>query len=353
MSLARRLSPGVAVRSALRRLHMLAGGVDYKRYVLDADVLRDTLALRADVARHRASLPEAVAREGQFDVASESYRPVREADDPTGEHGRRIGVDGLRWWVPLPRLDDPAVVARALAQQDFPYRVITQTRELALGGIMLDIGANNGRMSIPRVVLGDVQVAYCAEPEPLNYACLVRNVLDNGLRGLVLPDRVAIGSDNMTVRMMKGRSAGGHRVVNPGAKARRATIEVPCLTLDSWCDRLGIDARQVTFVKLDTQGSELHVLRGAARLLACPHIVWQIEIDVGLLRERGFAAGDLFACLARHFTHWIDLNRRARGARVRSVDSLSSALAYIMDGRPPRTDILAFRLATPPAPSAS
>jgi FkbM family methyltransferase len=59
---------------------------------------------------------------------------------------------------------------------------------------MLDIGASIGRMSIPRVILGDLVHAYCAEPDPLNYAALVRNVAANGLCGLVLPDQAAIGA---------------------------------------------------------------------------------------------------------------------------------------------------------------
>ena len=33
---------------------------------------------------------------------------------------------------------------------------------------MLDLGANVGRMSVPRVVLGDAMVAYCAEPDPVS-----------------------------------------------------------------------------------------------------------------------------------------------------------------------------------------
>jgi FkbM family methyltransferase len=342
-----RLSPGAVFRRGLHRLDLLSGGIDWKRFVLDADVLRETLPLRASAARGRSSLPEAVDREARFEKVAERYRETLDDDGDVDGHCRRTAIDGIAWWVPLMDPTDEAAVARSLAHQDFPYRAITQTRELAVGGIMLDIGANNGRMSISRVMLGDVRVAYCAEPEPLNYACLVRNVRDNGLRGLVLPDRVAIGSDNTTVLMMRGRTSGGHRVVNPGSRQKRPTIEVPCLTLDTWCERMGIDLQQVSFVKVDTQGSEIHVLRGAPRVLACRHIAWQIEIDPGLLRNRGFAPGDLFALMQRHFTHWIDLNRHAQGARVRAIHALTSALEYIQERRGARTDVLAFTLQAP------
>jgi hypothetical protein len=289
--------------------------------------------VRAPAARHRATLPDARERERRFREVSRSYVEATGDASTLDGHSRRIDVDGLTFWVPLIAPDNAAAVERYLQHQHFPYPAITQTREVGMGGIMLDIGGNNGRMSIPRVVLGDVQAAYCAEPE------------------LVMPDRVAIGAENGSVRMLRAKSPGGHRVIDREAKSKRETIDVPCLTLDSWCEQLGIDVQQVSFVKLDTQGSEVHVLRGASQLLTCRQIAWQIEIDVLLLRERGFGAGDLYAILQRHFTHWIDLNRRARGARLRPIDRLGNGLSYIQRARGGRTDILVFSL-QPPSPLA-
>jgi len=40
--------------------------------------------------------------------------------------------------VPILNPDDEADVQRYVDGQDFPYRVITQTREAAIGGIMLE-----------------------------------------------------------------------------------------------------------------------------------------------------------------------------------------------------------------------
>lgn len=257
---------------------------------------------------------------------------------------RKVDLAGLNWWVPLARPDDEEYVRQYLAKQDFPFRTITQTREVALGGIMLDIGANIGRMAIPRVILGDVEAAYCAEPEPLNYACLVRNVRDNHLCGLVMPDQVAIGSADGSLLLEK-RTSGGHRVIDPGTRTRRDTIEVPALTVDSWIARLGLDARAVSFVKVDAQGSEVHVLRGASRLLACRHVAWQLEIDPPLLASRGCTADELFAHVSQAFTHFVDLRRDATGPRVRPVGELRDALAYILDAPDGRTDIIAFSAA--------
>lgn len=338
------------LRGAIARvLGRLRGGdeqpANWKRHTLVPAVLQRALPARIGTARYRAGLPDAQAREQSFARISDSYARVLEDQSSFPGHARSIVVDGLTWWVPLLVPGDATAADRYLRRQNFPYRAISQTRELGIGGLMLDLGANNGRMSLPRVVLGDVVAAYCAEPEPLNYLCLVRNVRDNGLNGLVMPDQAAIGDHNGTVKMARAKSPGGHKVIGADVRSRRETIEVPCFTLDTWCERLGIDLRQVSLVKVDTQGFELQVLRGAAHVLSHPHIVWQIEVDLPLQREQGHASDDLFASLRRYFTHWIDLNRSARGTRVRLMKDLLPGLSYLSKAEQPRTDILAFTLA--------
>jgi FkbM family methyltransferase len=205
---------------------------------------------------------------------------------------------------------------------------------------MLDLGANIGRMAIPRVVLGDVTAAYCAEPDPLNFACLVRTVVDNGLQGLVLPDQTAIGDRNGTVSLLREGASGNFRVVTDSASAKENIVDVPCCTLDDWVERLGIDLDAVTFIKVDVEGFERRVVSGAARVLASRHIAWQMEIKPKGLRGAGDEPAGLYADLQRPFTHFIDLNRRAAGARIRAITELGDALAYIEpDGK---TDVLLF-----------
>jgi FkbM family methyltransferase len=313
------------------------------RSILVPRVLKGLLPLRAHALAYRAGLAESQDREARFRTASASYVQALPDDQAFAGQTRVIDLDSLRWWVPLLHPDDAAAVTHYLEHQDFPYRAILQTREVALGGVMLDLGANIGRMSIPRVILGDVTAAYCAEPDPLNFTCLVRNVRDNHLTGLVLPDNVAIGSENGSVQLQRESSAGGHRIVDAPSRRKGKSIEVAAVTVDSWTERLGLDLRDISFVKVDAQGSELHILRGATRLLAQRHVAWQIEIDPLLLATRGISAENLFAALQPHFTHFIDLNRTAVGSRVHAIGDLAAALGYIaVPGN--RTDVLAFNL---------
>jgi FkbM family methyltransferase len=241
-------------------------------------------------------------------------------------------VDGLSWWVP----------GRTAASR-IPYRVMLQTREVALGGIMLDIGANIGRTAIPRAVMGDAVAAYCAEPDPVTFACLARNVIDNALRGVVLPDQIAISDRNGVATLLRSGASGNFRLLEHGSAARGDVVEVPCSTLDAWVDRLQIDLGAVTFVKVDVEGGERRVLLGAPRTLERRHIAWQLEIKPSGLRAAGDEPESLYADLPRWFTHFIDLNRRAPGRRVRPVAELAAALAYLEPAG--KTDVLLFSAA--------
>jgi FkbM family methyltransferase len=185
---------------------------------------------------------------------------------------------------------------------------------------------------------------YCAEPDLQNYQCLTRNVRDNELRGLVLPDRVAIASRDGVVSLEQGKTTGGHRVLPQHMEGTRPTSAVEGLTLDSWIDRLGIDPDEVAFVKVDVQGSETHVLGGARRLLQCRHVAWQIEIDLRALRDRGLKDDDLLGPMRDSFTHFVDLSRSVAGERVRSTRDLDEGLKYLSDGSDSRTDVLLFSL---------
>jgi FkbM family methyltransferase len=316
----------------------------FRRRILDPAVLRGVLPVRAQAIRQAADRPDARERERHFAQASPAYARAAADTEWTRNDARAISFDSMRWWVPLGAPDDPEFVEHALTHQHFPYRVISQTREVSLGGTMIDIGANTGRMSIPRVILGDAMLAYCAEPDPLNYACLVRNVIDNHLNGLVLPDHLAIGAEDGTVRLERTKSTGGHRVIGADAQSNREVVHVRSLRLDTWVDRVGIDLDLVRFVKLDVQGSEVDVLRGASRVLARKHIAWQIEIDLKILNRRGYTNADLYTPLLQHFTHFIDLNGRLITPRVRPAGELPDALSYVTGGTEGRTDVVLFTM---------
>lgn len=292
--------------------------------------------LRTLPARARLATPE--ERERLFTTTSAAYS----AREPTDVRSESTVIDGVRWHVPRPP-DDATTAEWKELQFRFPYHAILQTREVSVGGLMLDIGANVGRMSIPRVIFGDAAGAYCAEPDPANYACLRRNVVENGLAGLVLPDQVAIGDHNGTVTLELSPKHTGHQV-KPGAAPRAPSdryIEVRSCTLDTWVSMHRIDLDAVTFIKVDVEGYEQRVLDGAAGVLRHTHIAWQLEVWARRLAAFGGGVSRLAETLGAHFTHFIDLRRSIAASRVRPIDDIH-AVAAELERENGKTDIVVF-----------
>jgi FkbM family methyltransferase len=311
-----------------------------RRRMLWSEVLRDLLPVRRAQLPLRAGTRDAPVRDARLRAVSDSYRGAIDGAAAPGELAALTMLDGLRWWVPIPSRN-PDVRARYLAKEKLPYLGIVHGREVGIGGIMLDIGAHDGSTAIPRVLLGDVEACYCAEPDSLNYECLVANVVENDLRGLVLPDRIAIGAAEGIARLSQGPTSRGYRVLSDAGPSDGA-IEVRVRTLDNWIRDLEIDPGAITFVKVDTQGFEVRVLQGAARLLAVRQSAWQLEVSPAMLQAAGNSLTELCALAQHHFTHFIDLSVEAPGKRRRPIGELPEALGYLGREGVRQTDILVY-----------
>jgi FkbM family methyltransferase len=310
-----------------------------RRQMLSPAPLAGLVAARRPLFPRPGVRAEGAAREAQFRRVCAAY--AAEVDRPWPRPGvEPIDIGGLRLWVPLDERQ-PERIERA-SHQDIPYAAILQSREVALGGLMLDIGANLGRTSLPRALLGDVRAVYAAEADADNFACLVHAVVDNGVRGFVLPDHLAIAAADGTATLRRSRFVGGHRLVAEGRKKHIEVATVRTRRVDTWLDELGIDPADVSFVKVDVQGWEPGVLGGAAGLLGRRTAAWQLEIDGHLLKLAGSSIRELVALASPHFTHFVDLRENAPGERHRPVAELGEALGYLPEDRSDGTDVILY-----------
>jgi FkbM family methyltransferase len=257
-----------------------------------ADRLANAAAREPQDALAASREADLIARSPEYAAACGEWRSGRIPPDTA-----RVTIAGLRWAVPSDQ--GSALRSRIVDRAWLPIDDIVFVRQFTGRGVMLDVGANIGTTCIPRIVLGDFTHAYAAEPNAANYLCLVGNVLDNGLAGRVLPDCVAIANRSGTAALHRTSTIGGHQLlVSPREKP---VDTVRCLTMDDWMERLGVEPADVAFIKVDTQGWDLHVLEGAARLLAHRRAVWQIEVSPSMMKHAGRSIEDLCAFTARHF----------------------------------------------------
>jgi FkbM family methyltransferase len=128
------------------------------------------------------------------------------------------------------------------------------------GAIVLDVGANAGAYSL---LLGQwtgpTGRVYAFEPAPLEFDGLVRHVALNGMTAIVEPVRAAVSDTLARARFVAGEGAGqGRLAAEADAHAQAVTVSVT--TIDAFCAREHIVP---AFIKIDVEGSEIAVLRGA------------------------------------------------------------------------------------------
>ena len=159
-------------------------------------------------------------------------------------------------------------------------------------GIAFDVGANIGIFSCYLASVGNVSV-HSFEAVPETFCRLRVNVVANRLSERCVLNCLAVGKDcGLVTFKFDPRSPGTNRLVSQGSGSGTCADvsfqQVPCVSLDSYCEQLGIN--QIDFLKIDVEGMEPLVLEGAARLLASKlvHSIL-IEISPANLTEAGFS----------------------------------------------------------------
>jgi FkbM family methyltransferase len=131
-------------------------------------------------------------------------------------------------------------------------------RALGPGSLFVDVGANVGVYTIWSIEAGADVIA--VEPSRIARERLVSNLELNGYRAELVA--AALGETEGTMRLTSELD-NQNRLLLSGDSDQIESEEVPVLTLD----RL-IGDRTVDGLKVDVEGAELLVLRGAQRLLA-------------------------------------------------------------------------------------
>ena len=171
-------------------------------------------------------------------------------------------------------------------------------------GIVFDVGANIGTVTLPlaqKIARGRV---FAFEPAHHVFARLERNLaLNPELAARVTPvqtflsDSVGDGSDLQAIASWRVDGSADDAHPLSGGSAQDAS-GVPATTLDSFCTDHNVS--RVDFIKIDTEGYELDVLRGGVGILETHRPPVVFEIGLYGLTERGHSFSEfesLFASL--------------------------------------------------------
>ncbi|MDI6847458.1 MAG: FkbM family methyltransferase [Candidatus Bathyarchaeia archaeon] len=124
--------------------------------------------------------------------------------------------------------------------------------------VVFDIGAHMGFFTLK--VARKVKWVIACEPDPQNFVFLMQNVKYNNLSN-VKTFNYALGERNCDVFLERGYGGGRTKVTRSNTMVRTRMI-----TLDTLVKQLGLHP---DVIKIDVEGYELQILKGAKKVLAC------------------------------------------------------------------------------------
>lgn len=158
------------------------------------------------------------------------------------------------------------------------------------GDTIIDIGTNIGQTAMMFAKLGGKETrVYGFEPDPINYALATENLKLNSFKNIQLFN-FGLGSkiEELRLKVNSSQNRGGNRIDRFQTKDS-FTIKID--TLDHVLEKDRVT--KVNLIKIDVEGFELEVLKGAKNTITNFKPTLFIEVDDTNLREQGGSAEEL------------------------------------------------------------
>lgn len=131
--------------------------------------------------------------------------------------------------------------------------------------VLFDVGANVGFYALLAARCGARRV-YAFEPNPLTYAALVQNIFVNRLESVIVPLNLAVADNTGLITF--GMSSLDVGTVGNEIGHGNYQLNLPAFSLDDFSRMPGVGGP--SHLKIDVDGLEAAILRGADQLLGNP-----------------------------------------------------------------------------------
>ncbi len=171
----------------------------------------------------------------------------------------------------------------AYVGQDYENNLLNFVRSnLRPGSTFCDVGANIGVYTVEAgCCVGPSGKVFAFEAHPRTYDYLCKNIKHHNLNNVTAID-AAVGDKEGRIGIAFGRGDSGssHVSLTDG----KLQTMVPLTTLDMSLGQHGVD--KLDYLKIDVEGFELHVLRGAQNIIEKSQgLLVQTEIDLRHLKR--------------------------------------------------------------------
>lgn len=180
------------------------------------------------------------------------------------------------------------------------------SRYLHSGMIALDVGAHHGLYTtLAAIRVGNRGRVIAFEPSPRERRWLQWHVRLNRLTNIVV-EAVALGETNgeSDLYLVNGRETGCNSLREPNVSEPTKRVPVLVRSLDHYLENERVAT--VNFVKIDTEGAELSILKGGSRMLRRDRPVIMCEVQDVRTRPWGYRAREILGFLEGFgYTWWV------------------------------------------------
>jgi FkbM family methyltransferase len=170
------------------------------------------------------------------------------------------------------------------------------TTLLVEGMIVVDIGAHVGYYTLLAArAVGDKGTVFCFEPDPSNYALLLKNIEENNYKNVV-PVQKAVTDTTGSIKLFIAKDPSGHSIWSHNPKQK--SIIVDSTTIDDFF--AGRDY-PLHIIKIDVEGAEMAVIQGLRNILAKNRqLSIFTELNPRALTRTGFSPIEYLQILINH-----------------------------------------------------
>jgi len=257
-----------------------------------------TGALRPTVAQRVGRFLTSPARGKYITLAMRARRAFPEMPIP-------LRLKFGAWWLAEKGALDHELIYNGFEEKEVRF----VERLLRPGMTVLDVGAHHGLYTLllsKRVGRGGRVMAF--EPSERECRRLAKHLRVNRCRNVEV-ECCALGNEwgEADLFVVEGWRDWGNSLRPPAVSEPTRRVRVPLRKLDDVLEERGV--QRVDFIKLDAEGSELAVLRGARRLLqTAPRPAILAEVEDTRTLPWGYAAREITQLLARWNYRWFAMS---------------------------------------------
>jgi FkbM family methyltransferase len=166
--------------------------------------------------------------------------------------------------------------------------------------ICFDVGANIGWYStLLQTLVGENGSVHAFEPVPSSFETLKANIALNKNADKVILNEFALGDQEKEINIYNSATLpDGHASISKNENSDVEVIPIKMKTADKYVETHNIN--EVNFIKLDIEGAELFMLKGANKMFKqSKPPIWVIEMALDTSEKLGYLPNDLIELMQK------------------------------------------------------